>query len=434
MNHQDLKAKVCDAIDRNRDRIITLGNAIRDTPELGYREQRSAATVTQLFSSFDIPYTSGLALTGVKALLNGGTAGPTVGLLGELDSLPCSDSPFTDPAAGTAHTCGHNAQVANCIGAAIGLKESGVLASLSGRIACLAVPAEEFVEIEYRMELKRKGTIEFLGGKPELVRLGHLDDVDMAMLVHAASGSPGPKLMLDSTTNGFVAKTIRFKGKAAHAGMAPHEGINALNALALAIMNINAQRETFRDADTVRVHQIVIRGGDVVNVVPDDVRMEMFVRARSVEAIEDANAKVDRALRAAAMAVGAEVEIETVPGYLPRLKETALTGVLADNFAALIGATHLEVEGHVAGSTDTGDLSHLMPMAEVKAGGFHGAFHTASHRVADEDLAYVVPAKAMAMAVVDLLADDARVAREILGNFKPKMTKAQYLAYLRSFS
>lgn len=64
---------------------------------------------------------------------------------------------------------------------------------------------------------------------------------------------------------------------------------------------------------------------------------------------------------------------------------------------------------------------------------FHGTFHTPSHRVANEDLAYVVPAKAMAMAVVDLLADNARVARGILTDFKPKMTKSEYLAYLRSF-
>jgi amidohydrolase len=433
MDRNEMKSMVCEAIDRHRARIVGLGQAIRDTPELGYREERSAASVARCFASFDIPYQERLALTGVKALLMGGEEGPTVGLLGELDSLPCADSPYTDAKTGAAHTCGHNAQVATCVGAGIGLKESGVLANLAGRVACIAVPAEEFVEITYRMELKRQGKIEFLGGKPEMLRLGHLDDLDMAMLVHAASASPGPKLLLDSTTNGFVAKTVRFKGKAAHAGMAPDQGINALNALALAIMNINAQRETFRDVDTVRVHQIVTRGGDVVNVIPDDVRMDMFVRAKSVEAIQDANAKVDRALKAAAMAVGADVEIQTVPGYLPRLKETALTGLLAENFAALIGQDHLEIEGHVTGSTDTGDLSHLMPMAEVKSGGFHGSFHTASHMVADEELAYVVPAKAMAMAVVDLLADKAQAARAILADFKPQMTKTQYLAYLRSF-
>jgi metal-dependent amidase/aminoacylase/carboxypeptidase family protein len=308
------------------------------------------------------------------------------------------------------------------------------MAELAGRVACFAVPAEEFVEIEHRLELKRRGELEFLGGKAELVRLGHLDDVQMAMLVHAAAATPGPKLAYGSTSNGFLAKMIRFKGKASHAGARPEKGINALNAMALAIMNINAQRETFRDEDTIRIHQIVTRGGDLVNIVPDDVRMEMFVRGKTVEAIVDANVKVTRALEAAAMAVGGSVEIENVPGYLPRLRETVLTNLLADNFGALIGREHLEEEGHGTGSSDTGDLSHLMPMCEVKAGGFHGYMHTASHMVADEELAYIVPAKAMAMTAVDLLAEGARAAREILAAFQPRMTRAEYLAFLRSFT
>ena len=288
------------------------------------------------------------------------------------------------------------------------------------------------MEIEYRLELKRRGEIEFLGGKAELVRLGHLDDIQMAMLVHAAPSSPGPKLLHSSTSNGFVAKMVRFRGKASHAGTAPAKGINALNMMALAIMNINAQREMFRDEDTIRVHQIVTRGGELVNIVPDDVRMEMFVRGKSVEAIQDANAKVNRSLEAAAVAVGGEVEIQTIPGYLPRLNETAMTSILVDNFAGLIGRENLKAEGHGTGSSDTGDLSHLMPMVEVKSGGFNGSFHTASHTVADEEQAYIVPAKAMAMTAVDLLADNAKLANEVLAGFKPKMTKTGYLAFLRS--
>jgi metal-dependent amidase/aminoacylase/carboxypeptidase family protein len=322
--------------------------------------------------------------------------------------------------------------VAACVGAGIGLKHSGILAGLAGRVACFVVPAEEFVEIGYRLDLRRRGEVEFFGGKPELVRLGHLDDIQMAMLVHASTGSPGPKLLHSSTSNGFVAKMVRFKGKASHAGSAPEKGINALNMMALAIMNLNAQRETFRDDDTIRVHQIVTRGGDLVNIVPEDVRMEMFVRGKSVEAIQDANGKVNRSLEAAALAVGGEVEIQTVPGYLPRLAETAMTALLVDNFASLIGREHLTADGHGTGSSDTGDLSHLMPMVEVKSGGFSGSFHTASHVVADEEQAYIVPAKAMAMTAVDLLADGARLAHEILATFTPRMTKAEYLAFLRS--
>jgi len=434
MRQTELKQRVCDAVDDHRAEIVRLGQTIRDHPEMGFKEHRTAAVVAETFAAHGIPYQDKLAITGVKGILHGKTPGPTISILGELDSLICPESPFADRTTGAAHTCGHNAQIATCLGAGIALKRSGVLEQLAGRVACIAVPAEEFVEIGYRLNLKREGAIEFLGGKAELVRLGHFDDVHMAMLVHAAGGTPAASLKYGSTSNGFLAKMVRFKGTAAHAGMAPEKGVNALNMLALAIMNINAQRETFRDDDTIRVHQIVTRGGDLVNIVPDDVRMEMFVRGKSVEAIRDANTKVNRSLEAAAMATGGEVAIETVPGYLPRLTEVPVTRLLVDNFAALIGRERLEVEGHVTGSSDTGDLSHLIPMVEVKSGGFRGDLHTAAFAVADEEQAYIVPAKAMAMTLVDLLADGARTAKTILAGFTPRMTKAEYLDFLRSVS
>jgi metal-dependent amidase/aminoacylase/carboxypeptidase family protein len=115
----------------------------------------------------------------------------------------------------------------------------------------------------------------------------------------------------------MVAKRIRFIGSAAHAGGAPHKGVNALNAAMSAISAIHAQRESFRDEDTIRVHPIITQGGVAVSSVPADVRMETFVRGRSVNAFQSASRKVDRALRAGAMAVGGSVSITTLPGYLP---------------------------------------------------------------------------------------------------------------------
>ena len=109
---------------------------------------------------------------------------------------------------------------------------------------------------------------------------------------------------MGGTNNGLVAKRIQFLGRGAHAGGAPHLGINALNAASLAMAAINANRETFRDDDTVRVHPIITKGGEAVSAVPADVRMETFVRGKTLEAITDANIKVDRALKAGAMAVG----------------------------------------------------------------------------------------------------------------------------------
>ena len=95
-----------------------------------------------------------------------------------------------------------------------------------------------------------------------------------------------------------MVKQITFLGHAAHAGGAPHRGINALNAATLALQAIHANRETFRDQDMIRVHPIITRGGDIVNAVPAEVRMETYVRGRTLKAITDANRKVDRALQA----------------------------------------------------------------------------------------------------------------------------------------
>ena len=70
-------------------------------------------------------------------------------------------------------------------------------------------------------------------------------------------------------------------------------------------MGIHSNRETFVDSDHIRVHPIITKGGFVVNQVPEIVTMETFVRGSSIEAIKNANLKVDNALRAGAMAVGA---------------------------------------------------------------------------------------------------------------------------------
>ena len=112
---------------------------------------------------------------------------------------------------------------------------TGVLRALSGRVALLAVPAEEYIEVAFREGLRREGRIEFLGGKPEFIRLGQFDDVDIAMLTHTTSNADHRKLALGTTNNGVLAKQVQFIGKAAHAGGAPWNGINALNAAMIAL-------------------------------------------------------------------------------------------------------------------------------------------------------------------------------------------------------
>ena len=71
---------------------------------------------------------------------------------------------------------------------------------------------------------------------------------------------------------GFVGKLIQYIGKESHAAM-PHQGINALKAAQLGLQAIDANRDTFQEKDTIRVHPIITKGGDLVNVVPADVRL-----------------------------------------------------------------------------------------------------------------------------------------------------------------
>jgi amidohydrolase len=429
-----LKQEICEAIDRRADRIIALGEAIRRHPELGFKEFRTARLVEETFRELGLSPKTGLAITGVRAEARGATDGPTFALLGELDALVVAGHPGADPETGAAHACGHNAQIAGLLGAAMGLLDAKALERLAGRVVFFAVPAEEYGDVEWRVQQAREGRLEFLGGKPELLRLGHFDDVDLAMMIHTTPQPEMKKAGVSASNNGCIVKTVRYVGRASHAGGAPHLGINALYAANIGLAAINAVRETFRDEDSIRVHPIITHGGSQVNVIPADVRIETYVRGRSVEAILDANVRVDRALRAGALALGARVEIETLPGYLPLFNHAGMTERFVANAAAALGADQVTRTGHRSGSTDMGDISHVMPTLHPYMGGASGSGHGADYAITDPRLAYLEPAKQLAMLAVDMLADGAAGARQVLADGKPRMTRAEYLAFQRKIA
>jgi amidohydrolase len=428
----DLKSRACRAVDSHASELVALAEQVFAMPELGFKEHRTARVVQEWFDRLGLAHQDGIALTGSKAILNGGTPGPTVAILGELDSLLCWEHPDRDATTGAVHACGHNAQLAMMIGAGLALRE--VTHDLTGRVALIAVPAEEYVELEERLAMRAAGSLEFLGGKAEMVRLGAFDDVDVAMMVHTTARPEDGDLAIGGTNNGMLAKFVRFMGLTSHAGGAPEKGINALSAARVALAGIDAIRETFRDEDHVRVHPIVTRGGDVVNAIPADVRLEMFCRGASTEAMEGAHVKVDRALKAGALALGGSVEITTLPGYLPLEHDPNLLRLFRANAVDVVGEDKVRERGHGGGSTDMGDISQILPSIHPYAGGAVGAGHGADYRIADHARAVINPAKALAMTVIDLLVDDAREARSVIAEFKAHMTRAEYLAYQRRLS
>lgn len=431
MNIKELKERVIKAIDDNKDTIIKASREIYSTPEFGYKEFKSTETTVNFLKDLGLEVEENIAVTGCKAVMKGGKPGPNIAILGELDAISCvthKDAVET----GAVHACGHNNQVGGMLGAALGLAKSGILQELAGNISIIATPSEEFVELEYRAKLREEGKLTYFGGKQELIKKGYFDDVDMAMMFH--SSDMGDKdALIGPVSNGFIGKKVRFIGKESHAGSAPEEGINALNAATLAMNNIHAQRETFKDSDRVRVHPIITKGGNIVNSVPDDVQMESYVRARTIEGMIDSNYKVDRALKAGAMAVGAKVEITNIPGYLPILRYPRLDELFKDNLLFLgISEDKIIEGGDFTGSFDLGDVSHIMPTIHPMIGGVKGNLHTRDFETIDEDKAYIMPAKAMALTVIDLLFNDGANAKDILDNFTPVMTKEEYLNFLES--
>lgn len=434
MTKEELKQKVCDAIDKRAEDIMSFGTSVFNEPELGYKEAKTSAKVQEAMDKLGIPYTTGWGITGVKGRLTGKHSKRTVAVMGELDSIVCRRHPSADPVTGAAHCCGHFIQISDMLGVAMALKDAGAMDYLGGDVVFFAVPSEECIEIEYRKKLMDEGKIHFFGGKQEIILQGGFDDIDAAMEMHAYStDDPEGNIILNGGMSGFITKLIEYHGKAAHAAGQPHLGVNALNACMLGIMGVNALRETFQEKDHVRFHPIITSGGDLVNVVPDLVRMESYVRAASADAMKFYNDRINRALRAGADAIGATCEIKDMPGYLPMEQDKALGKICEANADAIFGKEHVDTNPPFnAGSTDVGDICNLMPCIHPHVGCIHGALHSAEFELFQKQAAYIKTTKVMAMTVIDLLYDDAQGLEDILKDYKPRMTKEQYLAYMDS--
>ncbi|MBB5337149.1 amidohydrolase [Pectinatus brassicae] len=433
MTKDELKELICSAIDKRQSDIIDIADSIYKEPELGYKEHKTSEKVKKLFDALNIEYSTDWGITGVKGRLKGKSSKKTVALLAELDALVCRNHPDADEATGAMHCCGHNIQIANMAAIAMAFKDTNAMQYLDGDIVPFAVPAEECIEIDYRNTLRNKGKIKYLGGKEEIIAQGGFDDIDISLQMHVhPTEKPNGEIQVAGSCNGFIAKIIEYKGKAAHAAFSPDQGINALNAAMLGIMGVNALRETFKESDCIRFHPIINNGGDLVNVVPDYVQMESYVRASNVKALKETNIRVNRALKAGADAIGAECIIHDLPGYLPLFNDKTLSELLRSNSRHFFATNDIFDGVHSAGSTDMGDVAHIMPVLHTWVGCTEGALHSAQYKLTDAATAYGKTPKAIAMTIIDLLYDNAAEAEKIVKNYKPVMTKETYLEYMES--
>lgn len=432
MDKIQLKERVINQIDLERENILRIGREIYKNPETGYREHKTTKLLADELENLGLKVDRNIAVTGCRAYSNENKSGIKVAVMGELDSVICKDHKDCDINTGAMHACGHNMQTTVMYGVAAALVKSGVLSELDGRVDFMAVPAEEYIELDFREELKNNGELTYYSGKQELTYKGAFDDVSMCMMIHNFPiEEEGYKVAAQISGTGFVGKKIKFIGQEAHAGGTPYKGINALNMATIAINSMHVQRETFKDEDCVRVHQIMPKGGAIVNTVPADVQLETCIRAMNVPALRDANMKINRCVQGAAIAMGGHAEISDMPGYLPMNTDKIMADLFTENAKRFYQAEEILPFYKSTASFDIGDLSMFMPVLHPVSSGISGGLHSRDYKITNEEDAYITPIKIMACTLIDLLYDNAEIGERIVRDFKPVMTKEEYLDYLK---
>ena len=367
---------MCARVDALADTLLELSHDIHAHPELCFEEHHAHEVLTAALEreGVDVNRHS----HGLDTAFDGraGSEGPEIAICCEYDALP-----------GIGHACGHNIIATAGLGA--GLAAAALAEEAGGRVRILGTPAEEGGN-----------------GKQIMIDAGAFTGVDAAMMIHPADA--------DLTRMDVIAAVtveVEWFGVASHASAAPHLGKNALDAAVLAYMNVAALRQHIQSTD--RVHGVFVKGGDKSNIVPDHTVMEWMVRAAELETLEPLRRRVEAAWEAGGTATGCRCEHRLLSLPYADLRDSAtLVSLYADNIAAL-GRPVIEPSptNRVVGSTDMGNVSHVVPsihpvIAVAPPGvSIHSQPFAEHARGPAGDEAVVLGAKAMAMTIADLWAD-----------------------------
>jgi len=375
MNVQDIKQQAQDRITSSENDLWQISCTLHENPEIAFKEFQAHKLLTSFLT--DLGYALENKIGGLETAFRaslGHDAAPAIAILAEYDALPV-----------LGHACGHNLIAASAVGAAIGL--STVMDSIPGQVQIIGTPAEEGG-----------------GGKITLAQAGVFNGIDAAMMFHPASKN--------MTLRGSLASSrlaLEFFGKASHAAAAPEEGINALDALILTFNNINALRSRLTARD--RIAGIITHGGDVANIVPHYTAAEFSIRSHSTRRRDKLVNEVIACAQAGAQAIGCQLKYDSSPGYSDIIPNHLIGNLFADNLSTL-GRTVVPPDPFERmGSTDMGDVSHLVPSihAYLAIAPENIAGHTDEFRecsISPEGKAGMLDAaKALAMTTIDLLSN-----------------------------
>ena len=232
-------------------------------------------------------------------------------------------------------------------------------------------------------------------------------------------------------------KDVIFTGRATHIGTA-NDGVDTQAAAVLAINAINAQREglpRFYKPNRHLVHAAILSGAKAINIVEDHTQMTVNYRGMSIESLKDLDYRIGRAIKGAAIAMGAGADIQTVFGYMPYL--TVKDASVIDEVFGIMDpeGKHPIVHYENTGCSDYGDLSQIMPVLQFFTGGHNGEpEHSTTFSVGDPYEYYIAPAKGFALLAYRLLKDNASLAKRIIADNPPKMSIADYFNMINKLS
>lgn len=400
------------AVDAARTELVAISRDIHAHPELNYEERHAAVALADALArwGFSVERGVGGVETAFRATAAGRAGGPTIAFLAEYDALP-----------DIGHGCGHNLIAISAVGAGLGARAA--LAELPGRVQVIGTPAEEGG-----------------GGKIRLLEAGVFEGVDVALSSHPASHRTVIPTEFDGPGWGLAMIGFRYAyhGRAAHAAIAPHEGVNALNAVLRLFSGIDTLRQHLRD--DVRIHGVITDGGKAPNVVPDFAAANFMLRSRDREHLREVVEKVRRVAEGAALETGARLEIlPYYPFVTPRGTHAMYENGRPNAVLARLARAHaprawLRLDdppkgprGSGGASSDFGNVSQAVPAFAL---GFAVSDqpvpgHTAAMRdAAVTDLAHanaIAVAKTLALVAADLLADPA-LLDEVRADFAARAT------------
>ena len=411
-------------LDKNSSELYELGDELFVHPELGYKEYTNKKILSDYFARNGLQIEELGFRTAFKVSI--GSGHPHIGLIAELDAIPTLGHPFANKAdSNAAHSCGHSTQCAIMAYTLVSLKDT----LKKGRVTLYFTPAEEFTDIAFRKQLIRNKEINYIGGKVNMLTAGQFADEDLLIHCHTM-GQGNYRFSLNTSLSGFIYKEIIFKGVASHAAVAPHNGVNALNAFVLFDNAMNMLRETFKEEDYIRIHGMVAEGGQTVNSIPSRVVYECYVRSMNQDALKEVADRVDNAARHCAKAIGANVTIKSTPGYLPMHQNRPINDIIRKNMLKHCELKDIHDDEVSMAAGDIGDISCFKPTVQFGYSGFKGNCHGKDLCVADKNRAYLEPAKVIYDTVTYLSQHQEYVDR-IKSEFKPSMTMKEYLEYLK---